>query len=77
MTLLNNEDIRVEYDNSNERFNKKIMQSNKIKNPFTLIIGDNERDKHLVSFKKYGSNETVSMPLQEFISFLKEEIKKR
>ncbi len=75
--LLNNEDIRVEYDNSNERFNKKIIQSNKMKNPYTLIIGDNERDNHLVSFKKYGSNETVSIPLEEFIDFLKEEIKKR
>ena len=52
--LLNEEDIRVEYDNSNERFNKKIINSNKMKNPINVIIGD-----------------------EDFIKFIKEEIKKR
>ena len=28
LLLLNSEDIRVKYDDSNERFNKKIMNSN-------------------------------------------------
>ena len=71
------EDIRVDYDDSEERFNKKIMQSNIMKNPFTLIIGDNEKDNNLVSYKKYGSEETVSMPIDEFIKYIKEEINNR
>ena len=71
------EDIRVEYDNSEERFNKKIMNSNKMKNPYTLIIGDNERDNNLVSYRKYGSEETISMPIDEFVKFIKEEISRR
>ena len=75
--LLIDEDIRVGYDDSEERFNKKIMNSNVMKNPYTLIIGDNERDNNLVSYRKYGSEETVSMPIDEFIKFIKEEIKKR
>ena len=75
--LLIDEDIRVDYDNSEERFNKKIMQSNIMKNPYTLIIGDNERDNNLVSYRKYGSEETVSMSIDEFIKCMKEEIKKR
>ena len=53
------------------------MNSNVMKNPYTLIIGDNERDNNLVSYRKYGSEETVSMPIDEFIKFIKEEIKKR
>lgn len=48
-----------------------------MKNPYTIIIGDKERDNNLVSFKKYGSDETISMPTLEFIKFIKEEIKKR
>ena len=75
--LLIDEDIRVGYDDSEERFNKKIMNSNVMKNPYTLIIGDNERDSNLVSYRKYGSEETVSMPIDEFIKFIKVEIKKR
>ena len=56
---------------------KKIIQSNIMKNPISIIIGDNERDNNLVSFRKYGSEENYSMELSEFINYLKQEIKKR
>ena len=49
----------------------------KEKNPYTLIIGDNERDNNLISFRKYGSEETMSMSIEEFISFMKKEIRRR
>ena len=75
--LLLNEDIRVEYDNSDERFNKKIMNSNQMKNPINIIIGDKERNNNLISYKKYNSDETISLPIDEFIKYIKEEIKKR
>lgn len=75
--ILNNEDIRVQYDDSKENMGKKIRQSNIMKNPYTLIIGDNERDNNLISYRKYGSEETYSMPIEEFVKYIKEEIKKR
>ncbi len=75
--ILNEEDIRVQYDNSEEKMGKKIRQSNIMKNPYTLIIGDNERDNNIISYRKYGSEETHSMNIEEFISFIKNEIKKR
>lgn len=75
--ILIDEDIRVSYDDSKEQMGKKIRQSNVIKNPYTLIIGDNERDNNLVSFRKYGSEETSSMSIDEFIKYIKEEIRKR
>ena len=56
---------------------KKIRNSNVMKNPYVLIIGDKERDNNLVSYRKYGSEETYSMDVKEFIKFIKEEIKKR
>ena len=46
-----------------------------MKNPITIIIGDNERD--LISFRKYNSEETKSMSIDEFVKFIQEEIKKR
>ncbi len=75
--LLIDEDIRAEYDDSKGQMNKKIRQSNIMKNPYTLIIGDNERDNNLVSYRKYGSEETISMGIEEFIFQLKNEIKSR
>ena len=75
--ILVDEDIRVSYDDSKEQMGKKIRQSNVMKNPFTLIIGDNERDNNLISFRKYGSEETISMSVEEFIKFIKDEIRRR
>ena len=75
--ILEDEDIRVEYDDSHEQMGKKIRQSNVMKNPITLILGDNERDNQLISFRKLGSEETFSMPILEFVKFIKEEIKRR
>ncbi len=76
-SLLNDEEIRVSYDDSKESMSKKMMNSNKLKNPITVIIGDRERDNRLVSFRKYDSNETISMEIEEFVQYLKKEIKKR
>ena len=71
------EDIRVEYDDSEESMNKKIRQSNIMKNPYTVIIGDKGRDNNLISYRKYGSEETNSMDIKEFINKIKEVMKER
>ena len=56
---------------------KKIRNSNVMKNPISVIIGDNERDNNLISYRKYGSEETYSMSIDEFVKFIKDEIRKR
>lgn len=76
-SLLEDEDIRVSYDDSKESFGKKIRESNIMKNPYTVIIGDSERDNDLVSYRAYGSEETISISIDEFIDKIKQEIKKR
>ena len=75
--MLQEEDIRVSYDNSKEQLGKKIRQSNIMKTPFTVVIGDNERDNELISYRRYGSEESISMKVSDFIKFMKEEIKRR
>ena len=75
--MLLDEDIRVEYDDSKENMNKKLLKSNMMKNPITVIIGDNERDNNLVSYKLLGSDETLTLKLEEFINYVKDEIRKR
>ena len=75
--ILLEEDIRVEYDDSKENMGKKIRNSNVMKNPISVIIGDNERDNNLVSFRRFGSEENHSLSIDEFVQFIKAEIKKR
>ncbi|MBR2743943.1 MAG: threonine--tRNA ligase [Clostridia bacterium] len=77
MKLLQNEDIRVEYDDSNESMSKKIKLSNNMKNPYTLILGNNELDKGIVSYRKLGEDKTVSLKIEAFIEMLKKEIKQK
>lgn len=75
--ILVDEDIRISYDDSKGQMGKKIRQSNVMKNPYTLIIGDNERDNNLISLRKYGSEDTISMSIEEFIKFINIEIRRR
>ena len=75
--LLQEENIRVNYDNSEESMSKKIRNSTIMKNPITIIIGDNEKNNNLISYRKYKEEKTYSMSIDKFIEFLKDEIKKR
>lgn len=71
------EEIRVEYNDEEISINKKIRNSNIMKNPYTIIIGDNEKNNNLISYRKYGSKESFSIPIDEFINKIKNEIKER
>ena len=75
MDKLLEEDIRVEIDNSEETLNKKIKVSNDMKNPYTLVVGNNEIENNSVSFRKLGSREQNVMKINEFINMIKNEIK--
>ena len=75
--MLQEENIRVNYDNSKEQMNKKIRESNILKNPYIIIIGDKERDNNLISYKKLGEENTITISKEEFLQQIKEEINKR
>ncbi len=42
-----------------------------------ITLGDNERDNNLISYRRYGSEETKSLSVEEFLKFIKDEINKR
>lgn len=71
--ILEDEDIRVEYDRSTESMNKKIKISNNMKNPYTLIIGNNEMENGLVSYRKLGCRDSVSVGIDDFVKMIKNE----
>lgn len=75
MQELDDNEIRVTLDESDEKFGYKMRQSVMSKVPYTLILGDNEMNDDTISYRHRGSTETKNMKLDEFISMLKEEIK--
>ena len=75
MQELDDNEIRVTLDESDEKFGYKMRQSVMSKVPYTLILGDNEMKDDTISYRNRGSTETKNMKLDEFISMLKEEIK--
>jgi threonyl-tRNA synthetase len=75
--LLIDNDIRVEVDNRNEKLGFKMRESQTKKIPYTLVIGDKEKEGNTISYRKYGSEETVTLSIQEFINMIKEQIKNK
>ena len=45
--------------------------------PYTLILGDKERDAETISYRLRGSNETHTLKIDEFIEKLHNEIKNK
>ncbi len=75
--LLSEENIRVELDEREEKVGYRMRDSILKKIPFTLVIGNKEVESDLVTYRKYGSEEQITVSKKEFIEFIKEEIKEK
>ena len=75
--LLQNHDLRVKLDDRNEKLGYRMRESVMNKIPFALVLGDKERAQGLISYRRYGSNETVTVSKEEFLTLIEEEIKNK
>ena len=66
--------FRVKLDDREEKLSYKMRESQTKKIPLTLIIGDKEKDGKLISYRKFGSQETFTMEIPEFIEAVKNTI---
>lgn len=66
--------IRVEIDDRDEKLGYRMRESQIKKAPFTLVLGDAERDNKTISFRRFGSQKTTTMSQEEFMAFIKNEI---
>lgn len=72
--LLRENNFRVELDSRDEKIGYRMRESQTRKIPYTLILGDKERDNKEISYRKFGSGETTTLSQDEFISMMKEVI---
>ena len=74
---LDDMNVRVNLDDRNEKLSYKMRESQTKKNPITLILGDKEVESNTISYRKFGSTETYTLPKEIFIKTLKEAISTR
>ena len=74
---LDDMNIRVNLDDRNEKLSYKMRESQTKKNPITLILGDKEVENNTISYRKFGSTETYTLPKEIFVKTLKEAISAR
>lgn len=70
-------DIRTKVDTSNEKFGKKLRNSIQNKIPYSIIVGDSELNEQKITVRARKTEKQQSMPLEEFIAKLEEEIKSK
>jgi threonyl-tRNA synthetase len=75
--LLNEENIRVELDKREEKVGYRMRESVIRKIPFTLILGQKEVDNRTISYRMYGSEDTTTVAIDEFVNLIKEKIKNK
>ena len=59
--------IRASVDDRNEKLSYKMRESQIKKVPLSIILGDNEIKDNLISYRKYGEQATITLPMDEFI----------
>ena len=58
---LENSDIRSELDDRDEKLSYKMRESQTRKIPYTLVLGDKEKEEDLVTYRKFGSKESTTI----------------
>ena len=71
------EGLRVELDDGNDKLGYRMRNAQVKKIPYTIVIGDQERDNKTVTYRKFGQKEQITVPVEQFLAMVQEEIKTR
>jgi len=72
-----NQDIRVELDDRDEKMGYKIREAQLQKIPYTIVIGDKEKEENTVTYREFGKEEMITIKKEEFINKINQEIKEK
>ena len=74
---LRNRGVRVDVDERNEKMQYKIRQSQTHKVPYQLIVGDKEQADGTVNVRRYGSKQTHTETVAEFVDHILADIARK
>ena len=66
--------VRVEIDDRNEKIGKKIRDTELLKVPYMLVIGEKEEAENKVSIRRQGKGDAGQQTVEEFIANIADEI---
>ena len=64
--ILEKSGIRVEVDARNEKLGYRMRESQTKKIPYTLVLGDNEKENKTVTYRKHGSSDKETLSIDDF-----------
>ena len=64
--------IRYEADYRDEKLGYRIRESQIKKVPYALVIGDNEMNNNLVTYRKHGTQQQITVTIEEFVKLIKD-----
>ncbi|MBC7902581.1 MAG: threonine--tRNA ligase [Gemmatimonadaceae bacterium] len=70
-------DIRAEVDDRPEKIGKKIRETELMKIPYMLVVGEKEMNEGTVSIRRQGKGDTGARLAEDFIKDLVDEVKER
>ena len=75
--LLKQNNFRIKLDDRDEKLGYKMRESVIQKIPYSIILGQKEVDDETISYRKYGTEETITLSKEDFISLIKDLIETR
>ena len=75
--VLQDNGVRVELDDRDEKLGYKMRESQTKKVPYTLILGDQEKENKTISYRLYGQKDTTTVSMEEFIELITNVIENR
>jgi len=72
--LLKKHRIRFNLDNREEKLNYKIRESQTKKVPMLIVVGDREVENKTITVRRYGKDDTETLPLEDFVQAVLNEI---
>ena len=74
-SLFEEHGVRVKVDAREEKLSYRLRESQLMKIPYTLVLGDKEVDENTITYRKFGTTQQVNMPISEFLEKIYLEIK--
>jgi len=77
LQTLKNADIRAEIDDRSEKIGRKIRDTELLKVPYMLVIGEKEMNEGKASIRRQGKGDLGAKDVNEFVNEITAEIKER
>ena len=74
---LKKSDIRAEVDDRNEKIGKKIRDTELMRVPYMLVVGEKEMNENKVAVRRQGKGDLGVKPVDEFLNEIKSEVEDR